>query len=182
VIVPISVEEQEVLCSNCYDTIPMNAVDSHSNLCFRNEPPMRPSHLESGRKTADITVDQEKEHIAMLEDLNNRISKLIKTLMRKLDSEVQLESTLQIYESNHANALDNNNKFDLTYDGRVDSKAPKTLEFGEATMKLVLATQRTATASADERSLIQEVVDCAEQALIGDLDDVLQAAERLDLL
>ena len=33
--VPISLEEQEVLCSNCYETIPMSIVDSHSAMCFK---------------------------------------------------------------------------------------------------------------------------------------------------
>ena len=33
----VSLEEQEVLCSNCYDTIPMREVDTHSESCFKEE-------------------------------------------------------------------------------------------------------------------------------------------------
>jgi len=58
-VVPISVEEQEVMCYNCYDTVKMNSVDSHSSLCFRRDPSWRPSRAESGIKAGDIADDRE---------------------------------------------------------------------------------------------------------------------------
>ena len=35
VLVNINFEDQDVLCSNCYETIPMTLVDSHSMSCVK---------------------------------------------------------------------------------------------------------------------------------------------------
>ena len=44
-LVPISLEEQEVMCSNCFETIPMHHVDAHSQSCtVLTRPSVRPSH------------------------------------------------------------------------------------------------------------------------------------------
>jgi hypothetical protein len=49
-LMPISLEEQEVLCSNCYETIPMQKVDKHSQTCVtQTRPPSRASLISSMR-------------------------------------------------------------------------------------------------------------------------------------
>ena len=82
---PINLEDQEVLCSNCYETIPMNHVDKHSTTCFNDEPMYRQSVGRVGRPSSR-TVDDETDYRAKTEELNERIFKLIQTFLRKLDS------------------------------------------------------------------------------------------------
>ena len=89
-IVPVNIDDQEVLCSNCYETIPMSAVDLHSTTCFKDEPNLRASQVHESRHT-QVTVDQEIEHQQQCEELNERIFKLIQTFLRKLDSQVYLD-------------------------------------------------------------------------------------------
>ena len=38
---PISFEDQEILCSNCYETIPMALVDKHSIECSEHNAEMK---------------------------------------------------------------------------------------------------------------------------------------------
>ena len=87
-------EDQEVLCSNCFETIPMTLVDEHSTTCFKDEPVGYNRHTMDGRRLTTITVDEEIEFQTQSEELNTRIFKLIQSFLRKLDSQVFLD---QIY-------------------------------------------------------------------------------------
>ena len=90
----INIDDQEVLCSNCYDTIPMASVDEHSTTCFKDEPSFRQTMNHDGRRLTTVTIDEENEFNSQREELNERIFKLIQTFLRKLDSQVFLD---QIY-------------------------------------------------------------------------------------
>ena len=88
IVMPINLEDQEVLCSKCYETIPMNLVDSHSATCFIEEPSFR---MSTAQHRGNVTVDEEMEYSTKSEELNERIFKLIQTFLRKLDSQVFLD-------------------------------------------------------------------------------------------
>ena len=103
---PINLEDQEVLCSNCYETIPMSAVDKHSAVCHVESQHARASARAGGDgRATTMTVDEEQEYRAQTEELNERIFKLIQTFLRKLDSQVFLD---QIYTTHGNEELDNN--------------------------------------------------------------------------
>ena len=102
---PINLEDQEVLCSNCYETIPMSAVDKHSAVCHVESQHARASARAGGDgRATTMTVDEEQEYRAQTEELNERIFKLIQTFLRKLDSQVFLD---QIYTTHGNEELDN---------------------------------------------------------------------------
>jgi len=73
---PINIEEQEVLCQNCYEMIAMTSVDTHSLTCFRNETSLRPSQAGDYTRT-DFSIDEEREHLKKTQELDDRIFKLI---------------------------------------------------------------------------------------------------------
>ena len=69
---PGRIEEQEVLCSNCYETIPMNSVDLHSASCIKE------SALQSARRSmVNYTIDEEIEYQNKCKETNERLTKLI---------------------------------------------------------------------------------------------------------
>ena len=73
-------EDQEVLCSNCFETLAMDQVDFHSTTCFKGTEFTSRSHRY-------VTENEEQEYNAKTEEINERLSKLIKTMINKLDSE-----------------------------------------------------------------------------------------------
>ena len=89
-VMPINLEDQEVLCSNCYETIPMHHVDKHSTTCFKDEPSFRLSQ-NPGMHPSQVTLDEEQDYRQKSDELNERIFKLIQTFLRKLDSQVFLD-------------------------------------------------------------------------------------------
>lgn len=78
-VVPISLEDQEVLCSNCYETIPMLQVDTHSVTCFKEQKGMTP-------RVTVHSEDEDAEYNTKLQELDERIVKLINTFLKKLES------------------------------------------------------------------------------------------------
>ena len=69
---PGRIEEHEVLCSNCYETIPMNEVDTHSASCIKD------SALPSARRSIlNYTIDEEIEYQNKCKEANERLTKLI---------------------------------------------------------------------------------------------------------
>ena len=107
IIMPINLEDQEVLCSNCYETIPMSLVDKHSTTCQVDElPSFRGSARRSGKGNLRMTtVDEEFEYRTHTDEINERIFKLIQTFLRKLDSQVFLD---QIYTTHGNEEIDSN--------------------------------------------------------------------------
>lgn len=188
IVMPINLEDQEVLCSNCYETIPMSFVDKHSTTCFKDEPSFRLSHTPNRPST--VTVDEEQEYRVKSDELNERIFKLIQTFLRKLDSQVFLD---QIYTT-HGNDEHDGQQEDPQQQrsGAADDEERggkgKTYSQDEIRIKMKPSTSskfqpnKSATALAEERSLIHEVVQHAHLALQGELHDVQNSAEQLDLL
>ena len=76
----MSLEEQEVLCSNCFETVTMSQVDMHSSTCFKG------SELTS-RSHRYVTEDEDQEHRARTEEINQRLFKLIETMFLKSNNE-----------------------------------------------------------------------------------------------
>lgn len=64
---PISLDDQEVLCSNCYETIHFNTVNQHSETCFKEQ-----KKAASFEKTV-IIEDTETEFNENIQVLNERI-------------------------------------------------------------------------------------------------------------
>ena len=93
---PINLEDQEVLCSNCYETIPMSAVDKHSAVCHVESQHARASARAGGDgRATTMTVDEEQEYRAQTEELNERIA----------DLEHELEAAKAAGESSAAGAV-----------------------------------------------------------------------------
>ena len=170
---PINLEDQEVLCSKCYETIPMNLVDTHSITCFIEEPSFRQS---TAQHRGNVTVDEEQEYSTKSEELNERIFKLIQTFLRKLDSQVFLD---QIYTTHgnedNSNGQSRSNSNSLNHrSGRDEERGGKIPTSQNATtpQNKFSKPNKSATALAEERSLIHEVVQHAHLALQGELYDV----------
>lgn len=131
---PISLEEQEVLCSNCYETIPMSIVDSHSAMCFK----------ENRETTSRLTMrsqqeeDEENEYNSKLQELDERILKLINTFLKKLESQ------------NFTDEMFHTKRDDRHED---DLFSPAGKRYANRT--------KGSTALAEERSLIHEVIQYA---------------------
>ena len=162
---PINLEDQEVLCSKCYETIPMNLVDTHSTTCFIEEPSFR---MSTAQHRGNVTVDEEQEYSTKSEELNERIFKLIQTFLRKLDSQVFLD---QIYTT-HGNE-DNSNQVSRSNTNSRNNRLGRDEERGGKIPSQENSTpqnqfskpNKSATALAEERSLIHEVVQHAHLAL-----------------
>ena len=43
---PVELSLQEVLCQNCFDTIPMTQVDNHSRTCTKQRKALQSDNLE----------------------------------------------------------------------------------------------------------------------------------------
>ena len=56
----------------------MDQVDMHSITCFRD--------AEFTSRSRYVTEDDEQEYMSILDDINNRLFKLIQTLLTKLQS------------------------------------------------------------------------------------------------
>ena len=56
----------------------MDKVDMHSSTCFRD--------AEFTSRSRYVTEDDEHEYMSILDDINNRLFKLIQTLLTKLQS------------------------------------------------------------------------------------------------
>lgn len=157
----------------------MSAVDLHSQTCFKDEPAFRPSQAHEGKRTS-ITVDEEQEFVLKSEELNERIFKLIQTFLRKLDSQLYLD---QIYTTQgYDNDVDNSgnsgfvtqNLFKESGWADNEDRAAKRTLAGQSNRSPGKSHQplRSATALAEERSLIHEVVQHANLALQGQLNEL----------
>ena len=155
----------------------MSQVDKHSMTCSKDEPSFRASQNHAIRPS-NITVDEEQEYRAKTEELNERIFKLIQTFLRKLDSQVFLD---QIYTTHANEEVDDEER-----GGKVPTPSPEDHKqkpkSGYAMNSGKFQPNKSATALAEERSLIHEVVQHAHLALQGELHDVQSSAEQLDQL
>lgn len=166
----------------------MSHVDKHSETCFKDEPSFRMSQNPNGQhmsRPSSVTIDEEQEYRAKSDELNERIFKLIQTFLRKLDSQVFLD---QIYTTHGNEELDVNDELRQGM-GDDEERGGKVLTNSQDELKQKLKPQvakfqpnKSATALAEERSLIHEVVQHAHLALQGELHDVQNSAEQLDLL
>lgn len=82
-IVPINIEELEVLCSNCYETIAVHEVDSHSLTCN-----VAVNNLDSSLFSVRSSQfkDEESAFKVLLQECNEKIFKIIQTFLRKLEN------------------------------------------------------------------------------------------------